>query len=57
MFKHGSLWKPPPLNPYLQGMPEELVEIPPVRPEKIEPKKGSLSDRYFLFMYFFNVNI
>lgn len=45
MFKHGSLWKPPPLNPYLQGMPEELVEIPPVRPEKIEPKKGSLSDR------------
>lgn len=42
MFKNGSLWKPPPLNPYLQGMPEELVEVPPVRP--IEPKKGSLSD-------------
>lgn len=46
MFIHGSIWKPPPLNPYLQGMPEELVEVPPppsARP--IEPKKGSLSDR------------
>lgn len=43
MFKTGSLWRPPPLNPYLQGMPEELVEVPPARPT--EPKKGSLSDR------------
>ncbi|XP_035233376.1 U2 snRNP-associated SURP motif-containing protein-like [Stegodyphus dumicola] len=41
MFKNGSLWKPPPLNPYLQGMPEELVEVPP---KPVEPKKGSLSD-------------
>ncbi|GFY61214.1 hypothetical protein TNIN_149781 [Trichonephila inaurata madagascariensis] len=42
MFKNGSQWKPPPLNPYLQGMPEELVEMPAPRP--MEPKKGSLSD-------------
>ncbi|XP_054724007.1 U2 snRNP-associated SURP motif-containing protein-like [Uloborus diversus] len=41
MFKHGSIWKPPPLNPFLQGMPEELVEVPQ-RP--MEPKKGALSD-------------
>ncbi|XP_023226144.1 U2 snRNP-associated SURP motif-containing protein-like [Centruroides sculpturatus] len=40
MFKNGSIWKPPPLNPYLQGMPEELVEKSP----KEEPKKGMLND-------------
>ncbi|KAG8263486.1 U2 snRNP-associated SURP domain-containing protein [Homalodisca vitripennis] len=37
MFKGGSIWRPPPMNPYTQGMPEELVE-----PE-VEPRKGSLS--------------
>ncbi|XP_015905552.1 U2 snRNP-associated SURP motif-containing protein [Parasteatoda tepidariorum] len=45
MFKEGSFWRPPPLNPFHLGMPEELVEVPPppiTRP--IEPKKGSLSD-------------
>lgn len=25
MFKGGSIWKPPPLNFYTQGMPEELI--------------------------------
>lgn len=25
MFKGGSLWRPPRLNPYTQGMPDELV--------------------------------
>lgn len=25
MFKDGSFWRPPPLNPYTQGMPDELV--------------------------------
>ena len=38
MFKSGSLWRPPPLNPYTQGMPEELVE-----PDD-GPKKGQLTD-------------
>ncbi|XP_033637399.1 U2 snRNP-associated SURP motif-containing protein-like [Asterias rubens] len=38
MFKIGSIWRPPPINPYTRGMPEELAPKP-------EPmKKGSLSD-------------
>uniref|UniRef100_A0A1B6MMK8 U2 snRNP-associated SURP motif-containing protein n=1 Tax=Graphocephala atropunctata TaxID=36148 RepID=A0A1B6MMK8_9HEMI len=37
MFKGGSIWRPPPMNPYTQGMPDELVE-----PE-VELRKGSLS--------------
>ncbi|XP_022238815.1 U2 snRNP-associated SURP motif-containing protein-like [Limulus polyphemus] len=41
MFKGGSIWRPPPLNPYLQGMPEELVDRSPV---KEEPKKNGLSE-------------
>ncbi|XP_040283986.1 U2 snRNP-associated SURP motif-containing protein isoform X1 [Bufo bufo] len=41
MFKNGSFWRPPPLNPYLHGMAEEqeaetLVEEP--------IKKGSLKE-------------
>ncbi|XP_021941946.1 U2 snRNP-associated SURP motif-containing protein [Zootermopsis nevadensis] len=39
MFKAGSIWKPPPMNPYTQGMPDELVEG-----EEKEPRKGSLSN-------------
>ncbi len=26
MFKGGSVWKPPSLNMYTSGMPDELVE-------------------------------
>ncbi|KAH9383344.1 hypothetical protein HPB48_024559 [Haemaphysalis longicornis] len=45
MFEGGSLWKPPPMNPYLQGMPDELVEKErEASPSKDENKKGSLSD-------------
>ncbi|CAD6222317.1 GSCOCG00000910001-RA-CDS [Cotesia congregata] len=40
MFKGGSVWRPPPMNPWTQGMPEELVEIE----ERQEPKRGSLSN-------------
>lgn len=29
MFKGGSLWKPPPVNLFAQGMPEELIERSP----------------------------
>ncbi len=25
MFKHGSFWRPPPIDPYTRGMPDELV--------------------------------
>lgn len=58
MFENGSVWKPPPLNPFLQGMPEDLVEFsPPNSPERRrkgdkkesrhhdrDSKKGMLSD-------------
>ncbi|XP_014260927.1 U2 snRNP-associated SURP motif-containing protein [Cimex lectularius] len=36
MFKNGSIWRPPPLNLYTQGMPEELIE-------KDDDRKGGLS--------------
>jgi len=54
MFKSGSYWKPPPLNPYTQGMPEELVDpgdLDIVPDENIPEnsfdsgKKGKLTDR------------
>ena len=44
LFEGGSLWKPPPLNPWLQGMPEHLIETSPEPEDKIEgPKKTSKS--------------
>ena len=41
MFKNGSYWRPPPLNPYTQGMPEALVN------KKVADtaKKGQLSEK------------
>ncbi|KAK2090451.1 U2 snRNP-associated SURP domain-containing protein, partial [Saguinus oedipus] len=44
MFKNGSFWRPPPLNPYLHGMSEEqeteaFVEEP--------SKKGALKEEAF----------
>lgn len=36
MFKGGSIWRPPPMNMYTQGMPEELIE-------RDEERKGGLS--------------
>ncbi|XP_074657715.1 U2 snRNP-associated SURP motif-containing protein-like isoform X2 [Tubulanus polymorphus] len=39
MFKGGSLWKPPPVNPYMSGMPEELVNK-----KSSKDKKGQLTD-------------
>lgn len=42
MFKGGSVWRPPAINPWTQGMPDELVEIE----ERQEPRRGSLSNRY-----------
>ncbi|NP_001153375.1 U2-associated SR140 protein isoform X1 [Nasonia vitripennis] len=40
MFKGGSIWRPPPMNPWTQGMPEELIEVE----EKQEPRRGCLSN-------------
>lgn len=46
MFKTGSIWKPPPLNFYTQGMPEELI----VDDEAPEIRKGTLSTAYVLII-------
>lgn len=32
MFRGGSLWRPPPVNPFSNGMPEELVARMASRP-------------------------
>lgn len=39
MFKRGSIWKPPQMNFYSQGMPEELLS----EDDMDEPNKGQLS--------------
>lgn len=39
MFKNSSIWKPPQLNFFSQGMPEELIS----EDEGTEPNKGQLS--------------
>lgn len=39
MFRGGSIWKPPPINFYTQGMPEELL----ADLEGIDCNKGNLS--------------
>ncbi|CAG7733273.1 unnamed protein product [Allacma fusca] len=39
MFKHGSIWRPPTLNPFTQGMPDELIPE-----EEREIRKGTLSN-------------
>lgn len=31
MFKDGPLWRPPPVNPFQQGMPDDLIELSPDR--------------------------
>ena len=43
MFKNGSLWRPPPLNPYSLGMPEDLVTTK--EEEQPIPKKGQLNEK------------
>lgn len=41
MFKNGSLWRPPPLNPYLHGNFEEGEEE---EEEEEAGKKGCLKE-------------
>lgn len=46
MFEGGSIWRPPPLNPFLQGMPDELVEdSPPASPDRSDKHKRKLGDQ------------
>ncbi|XP_038632147.1 U2 snRNP-associated SURP motif-containing protein-like isoform X2 [Scyliorhinus canicula] len=43
IFKCGSVWHPPPMNPYLHGMPEDAeIEVPVEQEEPV--KKGQLKD-------------
>ncbi|XP_072361197.1 U2 snRNP-associated SURP motif-containing protein-like isoform X2 [Scyliorhinus torazame] len=43
IFKCGSVWHPPPMNPYLHGMPEDgEIEVPVEQEEPV--KKGQLKD-------------
>lgn len=44
MFKNGSFWRPPPLNPYLHGAPED--EERDEEEEEESGKKGTLKDEY-----------
>ncbi|XP_053502540.1 U2 snRNP-associated SURP motif-containing protein isoform X2 [Ictalurus furcatus] len=44
LFKNGSLWRPPPLNPYLHGTPQEEEEEENEDEEEEGIKKGSLKD-------------
>ncbi|KAK7090443.1 U2 snRNP-associated SURP motif-containing protein-like [Littorina saxatilis] len=47
MFKGGSVWRPPPINPYTQGMPDELVGKEVEFDQNLPlfgGKKGSLTD-------------
>ena len=37
MFEGGSVWKPPPVNPFLQGMPDELID----EEERLQEVSGS----------------
>ncbi|XP_044741339.1 U2 snRNP-associated SURP motif-containing protein isoform X2 [Chrysoperla carnea] len=39
MFEGGSIWRPPPMNIYTQGMPDSLIVDEDLR----EPSKGALS--------------
>lgn len=39
MFRGGSVWRPPKLNPFTQGMPDELIPE-----EEREIRIGSLSN-------------
>uniref|UniRef100_A0A8C1Z244 U2 snRNP-associated SURP domain containing n=1 Tax=Cyprinus carpio TaxID=7962 RepID=A0A8C1Z244_CYPCA len=45
IFKNGSIWRPPPLNPYLHGSPEEEEHDDEEEDEETS-KKGSLKDEY-----------
>ena len=47
MFEDGSLWRPPQMNPYAQGMPDELVEGTTAHTgEEHSSKKPALTDGY-----------
>jgi len=44
MFEDGSMWRPPQMNPYSQGMPDELVEGSSSHSAEEHGKKPGLTD-------------
>lgn len=40
MFEGGSIWRPPPLNPYAAGMPEELIDM---KDKPLEPMPKNIN--------------
>jgi len=44
MFKGGSTWRPPPINPYTQGMPEDLVNREANQEFEVILRKGKLTN-------------
>uniref|UniRef100_A0A673H6K5 U2 snRNP-associated SURP motif-containing protein n=1 Tax=Sinocyclocheilus rhinocerous TaxID=307959 RepID=A0A673H6K5_9TELE len=46
IFKNGSIWRPPPLNPYLHGTPEDEEHDDDDEEDEESSKKGSLKDEY-----------
>ena len=46
MFKNGSFWRPPPLNPYLHGPYDDGEEGAVEDDEEDSTKKGSLKEEY-----------
>ncbi|CAL1542099.1 unnamed protein product [Lymnaea stagnalis] len=52
MFKGGSIWRPPPINPFTQGMPEDLVNREANSEFELILRKGKLTNRQgFIFKY------
>ncbi|GFO06155.1 U2 snrnp-associated surp domain-containing [Plakobranchus ocellatus] len=44
MFKGGSIWRPPPINPFTQGMPEDLVNRVANSEFEVIMRKGKLTN-------------
>lgn len=49
MFKDGPLWRPPPVNPFQQGMPDDLIDLSPDRlaDDQASPKSQHATARGF----------
>lgn len=44
MFKGGSIWRPPPIHPYTQGMPDDLVNRTAHSEFEVVLRKGKLTN-------------
>jgi len=44
MFKGGSIWRPPPINPFTQGMPDDLVNRTAHSEFEVVLRKGKLTN-------------